>query len=514
MSTATTTVVKTPTAKAPKLAKPPTSRTAQVGMWLCTGLIGPASVAALVLVAFPAWLALDQAEVALLQTAGMGGLLTAVTLACTLYIASQTKAPNTTLPETLPIVAGYGNEHGLEAKNILEQSFEYARETAGQAMEHRMTIVNFYLLIVGGAGSGVVAILAANASDKNQLFAGAVALLWIVYLIGWLTVLKIIRLRAAWVESAFEMNLIKQFYITNVKGMAPGVLASAFSFKPTSIPSPAKPWNIYYYSAFLVAMLDSGAFLGGFLLLGLHLAAPGTIWLIGALLALITLIAHMWVYDIMLKPQPAKGDTPVATTPQAPSAPVAVQPVSFTQDDRAKPNEVLSSQQKFSGKLLKLRVDTVRLPSGKTAPREIVEHGPAVVIVAYQEADDEYLFIEQYRDAVGAALLEVPAGMVDPNEDHEAAARRELREETGYEAGGLRLLGNTFTSPGFTNEVHYIYLATQLQRVSEIQDADEIHALHRLSRSATNEMIRNGTFKDGKTILGILWAEQFLVTRV
>lgn len=509
-ATSTATAVKATATTTPKA---PSSRAARTWMWLCTLLIAPASGAALVLTAFPAWLAMDRAEVALFQTAGLGGLLVAVTLGFTLFIASKTDAPKTQMPTMLPIVATRGNNFGLEAKDILGQSFEYARETAGQAMEHRMTIVNFYLLIVGGAGSGVVAILAANNSDKNQLFAGAVALLWIVYLIGWLTVLKIIRLRAAWIESAFEMNMIKQFYITNVRGMASDVLESAFSFKPSSIPAPAKPWNIFYYSAFLVAMLDAGAFLGGFLLLALHLSAPGIIWLIGAPLALITLVAHMWVYDILLKPKPGKGDAAEAIKPVESVAHVSMQPVRFAQDDPAKPNEVIASHQHFAGKLLTLRVDTVRLPSGKTAPREIVEHGPAVVIVAYQEANDEYLLIEQYRDAVGQALLEVPAGMVDPNEDHETAARRELREETGYEAGALRYLGSTFTSPGFTNEAHYFYLATQLQRVAEIQDTDEIHALHHVSRTDAHLMIREGKLRDGKSVLGILWAEQFLVTR-
>ncbi len=161
-----------------------------------------------------------------------------------------------------------------------------------------------------------------------------------------------------------------------------------------------------------------------------------------------------------------------------------------------------------------LRVDDVRLPDGTTGVREIVQHAPAVVIAPYLEDSDEFVFIEQYRDALGKALVELPAGMISPGEDPAAAARRELWEETGYEAGALRYLGPFYTSPGFTDEVLHLFLATQLRQVSGIQDTHEIAALHRISRAEALRQITARQISDGKTIIGLLWSDRELPTRV
>jgi ADP-ribose pyrophosphatase len=175
-----------------------------------------------------------------------------------------------------------------------------------------------------------------------------------------------------------------------------------------------------------------------------------------------------------------------------------------------KPNSVISTQQVYQGKLIAVRVEQVRQDDGRTTTREIVEHKPAAVIIPYLERSDEVIFIEQYRDAVREAILELPAGMIGTDASLEETARRELLEETGFEAGALQHLGGYFTSPGFTNERHELYLATKLTQISGIQDTNEISTIKRLRREEAVHMIQAGTITDGKTVLGLLWAEHYL----
>jgi ADP-ribose pyrophosphatase len=175
-----------------------------------------------------------------------------------------------------------------------------------------------------------------------------------------------------------------------------------------------------------------------------------------------------------------------------------------------KPNAVISTEQVYQGKLIRVRVEEVRQDDGRKTKREIVEHKPAAVIVPYLERSDEIIFIEQYRDAVREAVLELPAGMIGPDSSLEETARRELREETGFEAGALQHLGGYFTSPGFTDERHELYLATKLTEVSGIQDTSEISVVKRLRREEALRMIQAGTLTDGKTILGLFWAQHYL----
>jgi ADP-ribose pyrophosphatase len=176
----------------------------------------------------------------------------------------------------------------------------------------------------------------------------------------------------------------------------------------------------------------------------------------------------------------------------------------------AKPNTVLNTITEYTGSLITVRVEEVRQDSGRTAKREIVEHKPAAVIIPYFEHSDEILFIEQYRDAVRESLVELPAGMVGEDANLEEAARRELFEETGYEAKHLQLLCAYYTSPGFTNEQHHLFLATHLKEGPGIQDVNEVSSTLVLRRADAMRMAREGHIKDGKTILGLLWSEQYL----
>jgi len=169
------------------------------------------------------------------------------------------------------------------------------------------------------------------------------------------------------------------------------------------------------------------------------------------------------------------------------------------------PERVVSSRRIHDGRICALREDTVQLANGNTTIREIVEHAPVVAIVPTDENGDVIL-VRQYRLAAKEALLEVPAGLVDPGEDLEAAAQRELREETGYRAANLRRLGGFFVSPGFCTEFIHVYLATGLGEAPLDGDEDEDITVERVSQAEAVRLVESGAIKDAKSVAGILLA--------
>jgi ADP-ribose pyrophosphatase len=429
----------------------------------------------------------------------MGGIVLAVLTLVGLIIGWGNPFVPPALPSVQRVTTLLSDKGGLKASAILQKEFDYAAKATEQAMEHRMTIVNFYLLVAGAAGSGVVALI----SSQAVIAVAAAPLLWVVALIGGLFLLQLIALRRAWADSVIEMNYVKEFFVTNSNRFDHDALQNAFHWKAETIPATNRHGNVFHYSAILIAVIDAGAFFGGIFALGLtshaSITSPGS-FAAATVLTLFFLQAHLWLFDIMLIPT-----GPNATAPKATSAPAQAS---------AAPNTVLGSRPIFTGQLLSLRVDDIRLPSGKTDVREVIQKAPAIVVVPYLAATDEILFVEQYRDAVGATLLELPAGLVDPHEDHAVTARRELREETGYEADTLRYLGHFFTSPGFTDEQLHLYLATDLRRVADVLDPDEIQRWRAIPRADVMQMITQGTLVDGKSILGVLRAERALPTQV
>ncbi|CAA9573739.1 MAG: ADP-ribose pyrophosphatase [uncultured Thermomicrobiales bacterium] len=132
----------------------------------------------------------------------------------------------------------------------------------------------------------------------------------------------------------------------------------------------------------------------------------------------------------------------------------------------------LASRRGFDGKHLHVRVDAVRLPSGRESVREVVEHPGSVAVVALTAAD-ELILIRQFHHAIGRALLGLPAGTAEPGERPEETARRELREETGYAAAAISPLIDFFVSPGYTDERMTLVLAEGCARVGDIAGPDE-----------------------------------------
>jgi len=166
------------------------------------------------------------------------------------------------------------------------------------------------------------------------------------------------------------------------------------------------------------------------------------------------------------------------------------------------PPRVLKSERPFSGRLLKLRVDTVETARG-VSTREVVEHPGAVLLVAVDE-HDRVFFVRQYRHPVGRVLLELPAGTIDEGESPEACAERELREEIGFRPRSLQRTGGFFLSPGYSNEYIHLFLATDLEEAPlDTGDEDDLRSLS-VSWTEALRLVDSGEIQDAKSIAALL----------
>jgi ADP-ribose pyrophosphatase len=168
--------------------------------------------------------------------------------------------------------------------------------------------------------------------------------------------------------------------------------------------------------------------------------------------------------------------------------------------------EQTGSYPAFEGKMLRVRVDRVRLPSGRESVREIVEHPGSVVIVPVT-VDGKVVLIQHYRHATGRTLLELPAGLIDEGEAVLETARRELREETGYEAGSLRHLTTVFVSPGYSEERTSIVLAEGCVAMEHEPDQDEPLRVVPQPLAEVPDLLMPGEtgIENAQAMLGLLW---------
>ncbi len=168
------------------------------------------------------------------------------------------------------------------------------------------------------------------------------------------------------------------------------------------------------------------------------------------------------------------------------------------------PERTVESRRPFVGRLLRLRVDEVELDDGRRTSREVVEHPGAVAMLPW---DGELLaLVRQWRHAAGRALLEVPAGTVDPGEEPATTAARELAEETELQADSWERGPAFFTAPGFCTEYLTVYLATDLGPADDsAHPDDEDLEVVRLSLPEALDAIDSGQIEDAKSIVAILW---------
>lgn len=165
--------------------------------------------------------------------------------------------------------------------------------------------------------------------------------------------------------------------------------------------------------------------------------------------------------------------------------------------------EFVSRQEIFHGRIVDLRVDTVRLPNGHLTTREVIDHPGGVAIVAVDE-NGNVLTVKQYRYAFQTVLEEIPAGKLERGEDPADAARRELAEETGVSCRTLTPLGEILASPGGFTEVLHLYLATGLTFGAQHPDEDEFINFERVPFDTLLDRCLSGVIRDGKTVAGVL----------
>ena len=167
----------------------------------------------------------------------------------------------------------------------------------------------------------------------------------------------------------------------------------------------------------------------------------------------------------------------------------------------------ISSTQIFSGKLIDLYLDKVRLPNGKKSTREWIDHPGAVCIVPILDNGD-VLLIRQFRYGPREEFIEIPAGKIDKNEDPLKCGLRELEEETGYKSNKLTFLTNIHPAIGFSNEKMWMYLAEELELSKKKLDEDEFLELLPTPLNQAIEWVFSGKITDVKTIIGIMWMKE------
>lgn len=163
--------------------------------------------------------------------------------------------------------------------------------------------------------------------------------------------------------------------------------------------------------------------------------------------------------------------------------------------------ETLNKNYVYNGKILSLRVDDVALCDGTPAVREIVEHSGGAAILF--EKENKILFVKQYRYAFGKEIYEIPAGKIDKGESPEQTAKRELIEECGFLPEKLTLLFKAYPSPGYTEEIIYIYKAENCVKTSTHLDDGEFLDAIWIDKKTVKQMITDGEICDAKTLLAL-----------
>lgn len=171
--------------------------------------------------------------------------------------------------------------------------------------------------------------------------------------------------------------------------------------------------------------------------------------------------------------------------------------------------EPVSGEWVYSGKLLHVRRDVVRLPNGETTEREYIRHPGAVLVVAQLDSG-ELIMERQFRYPLGRVMIELPAGKIDPGEPPLDTARRELREETGYTAAEWRHVSTIHLAIGYSDERIEIFFANGLKHEGAKLDDEEFLEIFPLPLAGALGWVREGRITDAKTISGLFWAEKVL----
>jgi ADP-ribose pyrophosphatase len=167
--------------------------------------------------------------------------------------------------------------------------------------------------------------------------------------------------------------------------------------------------------------------------------------------------------------------------------------------------ESLDSRKVFKGRVVDLSIEKVRLPNGNVCELELIRHPGASAVVAVDE-NQNVLLVRQYRHATRDYVLEVPAGKLDGDEAPENCALREVEEETGFRAGELVPMGWIWTTPGFTDEKIWLFLATDLTPAKQDLQHDEVLTVERMPLREALQMALRGDIRDAKSVCALMRA--------
>lgn len=155
----------------------------------------------------------------------------------------------------------------------------------------------------------------------------------------------------------------------------------------------------------------------------------------------------------------------------------------------------------YEGKIITVKTESLLLPNGNLVKRELVDHSPAVGILAI--INEQIILVKQYRTGIHDFLYEIPAGLLEKNENPKECALRELQEETGYSSKSITFLGNYFLSPGYSNEEIHLYLCDDLYPSSKKGDDDEFIEISFLPINQINSFLQSSKCNDIKTALAL-----------
>jgi ADP-ribose pyrophosphatase len=151
-----------------------------------------------------------------------------------------------------------------------------------------------------------------------------------------------------------------------------------------------------------------------------------------------------------------------------------------------------------------IQLDTIRLPDGREAKREIALHAPAAAVLPV-DWDGALIFVRQYRHPLKDMALEIPAGILEDGETPEVCAARELEEEIGKKPGKLNKIFSFYTSIGFCTEQLTVFIAEDLIDSHQNLDEDEFVTIEKYTPEQAFDLIQNGGIVDAKTTAALLY---------
>ncbi|MGY4690198.1 NUDIX hydrolase [Salibacterium sp. K-3] len=164
--------------------------------------------------------------------------------------------------------------------------------------------------------------------------------------------------------------------------------------------------------------------------------------------------------------------------------------------------KTLHKESIYEGKIIDVSVHDVKLPDGSTGKREIINHPGAVAVIALSPSG-KLIMVRQYRKALEKELFEIPAGKLEPGEEPETSASREMEEETGYKAEDLKKIASFYTSPGFADEIIHLYEAGRVMEGETSTDEDEFVELVEVTLEEAEQLIKEEKIHDAKTMYAV-----------